>query len=78
MVSASESLSSGAELIPEVRGVWTTAGLVTGSLFRRQERARTPVKRISVPRAIWNCLVLRQDMKWKGYNILGEHGEVRV
>ena len=50
--SASESLSSSTKPMPGVSGFWETGGRVVGSLLRRQERARTPRRRIRVPRAI--------------------------
>ncbi len=52
-VSASESEESEMKPMPGVRGFWDTGGRVVGSFDRRQERARTPVRRIIVPRAIW-------------------------
>jgi hypothetical protein len=38
--------------IPGVRGVWTPEVEADGSVERRQDRARTPRRRIVVPRAI--------------------------
>jgi len=48
----SVSLSGGRKPMPGVRGVWTPGVLEAVSLFRRQERARTPARRITVPSAI--------------------------
>ena len=52
LASASESLSSSTKPIPGVSGFCATGGLVVGSLWRRQDRARTPSRRMTVPRAI--------------------------
>ena len=43
--------------IPGVNGGWFKDGRVEGSSFRRHERARTPAKRMTVPRAIYEGLV---------------------
>ena len=51
-VSASESLSSSTKPMPGVSGFCDTAGRVVGSSLRRQERAKTPARRIKVPNAI--------------------------
>lgn len=55
LVSASDSLSSETNPIPGVRGVWEIEGRAVESLLRRQDRARTPAKRITVPSAIYSC-----------------------
>ena len=40
------------------------AGGFVGSWFRRQERARTPVRRMAVPRAIfYTCVNIIQERK---------------
>ena len=49
----SESLSEETKPIPGEKGVCAIDVLDVGSVFRRQERARTPVRRISVPKAIY-------------------------
>jgi len=51
--SVSFSLSGGRKPMPGVSGVWTPGVLEVWSLFRRQESARTPARRIMVPRAIY-------------------------
>ena len=57
VVSESEISSSSTNPMPGVRGFWATGGRVVGSLFRRQERARTPVRRTTVPRAIFRKIL---------------------
>ena len=47
----SESLSEGTKPIPGENGVCAIDVRDVGSVFRRQERARTPVRRIRVPKA---------------------------
>ena len=42
--------------MPGVNEGWFRVGRVEGSLLRRQERARTPVRRMTVPRAIYGLL----------------------
>lgn len=56
LTSAPESLSSSTNPIPGLEGFWETGGRVPGSLVRRHERARTPKRRIRVPRAIWQIV----------------------
>ena len=50
---AARSVRSSTNPMPGVRGVWATGWWAVGSLFRRQERARTPARRMMVPRAIY-------------------------
>ena len=56
-VSASESLSSSTKPMPGVSGFCDTAGRVEGSSLKRQERAKTPARRMRVPNAILQVLV---------------------
>ena len=49
---AASSEQSSTNPMPGVRGVCATGWWAVGSLFRRQERARTPARRMTVPRAI--------------------------
>ena len=64
LLPASESLSSPTKPMPGVSVFWETEGLVAGSLLRRQERARTPTRRISVPRAICGLVNDPEIQNW--------------
>ena len=59
--------------MPGVKGGWLRGGRVEGSSARRQERARTPARRMTVPRAIYGYILvieLEQDSK---SDLPGEH-----
>lgn len=49
---AARSVQSSTKLMPGARGVCATGWWAIGSLFRRQERAKTPARRMMVPRTI--------------------------
>lgn len=48
--------------MPGVKGGWLRGARVEGSSVRRQESARTPARRMIVPRAIYG-LILAIDLK---------------
>lgn len=50
---AAMSVRSSTKPMPGARGVCATGWWAVGSLFRRQERAKTPARRMMVPRAIY-------------------------
>ncbi len=58
--------------MPGVRGGWEKEVRWVGSVERRQERERTPARRMSVPRAIWMWHVSQRD--W-GRECVGEGEE---
>ena len=64
--------------MPGVNGGWLSGGRVEGSSVRRQESARTPARRMNVPRAIYD-FILAKDTKqaYKG-GLLGEHEGQKV
>lgn len=49
---AARSVQSSTKPMPGARGVCATGWWAIGSLFRRQDRAKTPARRMMVPRAI--------------------------
>lgn len=61
--SKDESVST--KPIPGARGVFgATVGRVEGSVLRRQDRERTPVNKIMVPRAILGIISYPQKWRW--------------
>ncbi len=52
--------------MPGVRGGWEKEVRWVGSVERRQERERTPARRMRVPRAIWVWGVSEEDWDMTG------------